>query len=46
MFEWVLNTPLMILKLFSGSTICEEAYSEPSKASGIELSTKKVDLNL
>ena len=46
MFRWILSTLLMILKLFSRSTICKEAYSEPSQTSGAELSTNKVDLNL
>ena len=36
MFEWVLNTPLILLKLLSLSTICEEAYSEPSQAFGMD----------
>ena len=36
MFEWVLNTPLILLKLLSLSTIYEEAYSEPSQAFGMD----------
>ena len=46
MFEWVLNTPLILLKLLSLSTICEEAYSEPSQAFGMSLSARVVGLSL
>ena len=38
MFDWVLNTPLILLKLLSLSTICEEAYLEPSQAFGMDVS--------
>ena len=46
MFEWVLNTPLIPLKLLSLSTICEEAYSEPSQAFGMDVSARVVGLSL
>ena len=37
MFVWVLNTPLILLKLLSLSTIYEEAYSETSQAFGMDV---------
>ena len=40
MFDWVLNTPLILLKLLSLSTICEEAYLEPSQAFGMDVSAR------
>ena len=46
MFEWVLNTPLIPLKLLSLSTICEEAYSEPSQTFGMDVSARVVGLSL
>ena len=46
MFEWVLNTPLILLKLLSLSTICEEAYSEPIQAFGMDVSARVVGLSL
>ena len=46
MFERVLNTPLIFLKLLSLSTIYEEAYSEPSQAFGMDLSARVIGLGL
>ena len=40
MFEWVLNTPLILLTVLTLSTIYEEAYSEPSQAFGIDVSAR------
>ena len=40
MFDWVLNTPLILLKLLSLSTICEKAYLEPSQAFGMDVSAR------
>ena len=41
MFELVLNTPLILSKLLSLSTICEETYSDPSQAFGIDVSARE-----
>ena len=46
MFEWVLNTPLIPFKLLSLSTICEEAYLEPSQTFGMDVSARVVGLSL
>ena len=46
MIEWVLNTPLILLKLLSLCTICEEAYSEPSQTFGMDVSARVVGLSL
>ena len=46
MFELVLNTPLILLKLLSLSSICEEAYSDPSQAFGIDVSVENSWLKL
>ena len=46
MFEWVLNTPLILLKLLSLSTICEETYSELSQTFEMDVSARVVGLSL
>ena len=46
MIEWVLNMPLILLKLLSLSTICEEAHSEPSQAFGMDVPARVVGLSL
>ena len=37
MFEWVLNTPLILLRLLSLSTICEEVYPDTSQVFAMRL---------
>ena len=44
--EWVLNTPLILVKLLSLSTISEEAYSDPSHALRMDVSARIVGLSL
>ena len=44
MFELVLNTPLILLKILSLYTICEGVYSNPSQAFGMDVSARIVGL--
>ena len=46
MFVWVLNTPLILLKLLSLSTIYEEAYSETSQAFGMYVFARVIGFSL